>query len=245
MILMPRTKGRRSLVGYVGKGALAALALSLAACTSDEDSTVGSHLSQPPPNSPPRKPVESGDIAIVGQNVAHAIMDLPAISSATVPPMVQFGGVTSIVVPPIDTEPYTELFRDRLILLTREKLRFQERTLPMLVTGKKAKHAASSTPETSDEPEYKVLAEMRGHADDDTYRIQVQFVDLRTNDILLDELYRISKEDGGSQESAPSEQSSAPMAPPSMPSAPPVQQQPAPQPSDSAPQPAAPTTPTL
>ncbi len=170
-----------------------AAALALAGCAQVDDTT-GSRLTQPPPNSTPRQPIQADDIAIVGQDVAHSIMDLPAISGATVPPMVQFSGVTSIITPPIDTEPYTELFRDRLLLLTREKLRFQERTLPMLSTTKK-KHKETAAPQPSDEVEYQVLAEMRGRADDDTYKIQVQFVDAHTNEVLFDGLYRIRKED--------------------------------------------------
>lgn len=175
---------------------IGAFALGLFACAPVDDTT-GSRLAQPPAGTPPRKPDDAGDIAIVGQNVAQSIMNLPVVANATVPPLVQFNGVTSIIEPPIDTDPYTQLLRDRLLLLTREKLRFVEHTLPPLVTssGKKSrKKAAASTAESSTEPDYEILAELRGHANDDLYRIQVQFVDLQTSEVLFDGLYRIRKE---------------------------------------------------
>lgn len=192
--------------GQFARGvSLAALALALTACmATDVDDTTGSHLTQAPlaPDAKPRKPEDMDDIAIVGQVVAHAIMDLPVVATAPTPPLVQFTGVTSIIVSPvpIDTDPYTELLRDRLLLLTREKLRFVERTLPPLVVsspkkGKKKKQAQpSSTPEVAEDPDYQILAEMRGKYDDDLYRIQVQFVDIHTNEVLFDGLYRIRKE---------------------------------------------------
>src|SRR3984885_1244422 len=133
---------------------IAAFALTLAACApmEDEDSTVGSRLAQPPAGTPPQKPVDAGDIAIVGQEVAHSIMDLPVVANATVPPLVQFTGVTSIVDKPIDTEPYTQLLRDRILLLTREKLRFVEHTLPPYVPPtKKHKKAEPSPPDQNTE----------------------------------------------------------------------------------------------
>jgi hypothetical protein len=190
---------------------LAGLALAMAACAPVDD-TIGSHLVQPPPNSAPRTPVEAGDIAIVGQQVAHSIMDLPAIADASVPPLVQFTGVTSIITPPIDTTPYTELLRDRLLLLTREKLRFQERTLPPLIVGKKkSKKAEDAAPDESSEVDYQILAEMRGRADDDAYKIQVQFIDIHTSEVLFDGLYSIRKEE---ETEAPPEPSESPQAPP-------------------------------
>jgi hypothetical protein len=162
----------------------------------DEDSTVGSHLTQPPVGTPPQKPVDAGDIAIVGQEVAHSIMDLPAVASASVPPLVQFTGVTSIIDQPIDTDPYTTLLRDRLLLLTREKLRFVERTLPPYVPpGKHKKKAAPpESDQNTDNPDYEILAELRGHAENEFYRIQVQFVDTHSNEVLFNGLYRIRKE---------------------------------------------------
>lgn len=168
-------------------------AVTLTACMTTTDDTIGSRLAQPPAGTPPVKPIEAGDIAIVGQEVAHSLMDLPAIADATTPPMVQFTGVTSIIDKPVDTDPYTNLFRDRLILLTREKLRFVERTLPPLVTAKSRK-SESSSPGSGSEPDYQILAELRGHFEDDLYKIQVQFVDLRTGEILFDGLYHIRKE---------------------------------------------------
>jgi hypothetical protein len=176
---------------------IAAFALTLAACAPLEevDNNTGSHLAQPPAGTPPQKPVDAGDIAIVGQEVAHSIMDLPVVADATVPPLVQFTGVTSIVDKPIDTDPYTELLRDRILLLTREKLRFVEHTLPPYVPpSKKHKKAAPSPDQNTESADYEILAELRGHADSEFYRIQVQFVDIQTNEVLFDGLYRINKE---------------------------------------------------
>jgi hypothetical protein len=108
---------------------------------------------------------------------------------------VQFNGVTSIIDQPIDTEPYTTLLRDRLLLITREKLRFFERTLPPYVPpGKKGKKEAPPPAGNIDAPQYEILAELRGHADDDFYKIQVQFVDIQSSEVLFDGLYRIRKE---------------------------------------------------
>ncbi len=188
--------------------ALAAFTLGLAACAPMEevDNTTGSRLVQPPAGVPPQPPIEAGDIAIVGQMVSHAIMALPAVADASIPPLVRFNGVTSIIIPPIDTEPYTVLLRDRLLLLTREKLRFVEHTLPPY-TGKKKKAQPQPVQNTQD-AEYQILAELRGHADADTYRIQVQFVDIHSSEILFDAVYRIRKE--ADMESAPSPESSSP-----------------------------------
>jgi hypothetical protein len=214
---------------------LAGLVLAVSACAPVDD-TIGSRLVQPPPNSPPRKPVDAGDIAIVGQEVSHAILQLPEIANASVPPLVRFNGVTSIIKPPIDTEPYTELLRDRLLLLTREKLRFQEHTLPPLNSGKKkAKGSDDSGSSASSELDYQILAEMRGRADEDSYRIQIQFVDIHSNQVLFDELYNIRKEDDSGP--APSE-SPQPTPPEAAPQAAPEG---APPPSA----PIAPTSPTL
>jgi hypothetical protein len=203
MILSEETAGMKRLVRSM---ALAAFTLSLAACAPMEevDNTTGSRLVQPPAGVPPQPPIEAGDIAIVGQMVSHAIMALPAVADASIPPLVRFNGVTSIVVPPIDTEPYTVLLRDRLLLLTREKLRFVEHTLPPY-TGKKRKSESQPVQNTQD-AQYKILAELRGRADADTYRIQVQFVDIGSSEILFDAVYRIRKE--ADMESAPPPESS-------------------------------------
>ncbi len=194
---------------------LAVIALALAACAPVDDS-IGSHLAQPPAGTPPQKPVDAGDIAIVGQEVAHSIMDLPVVASAPVPPLVQFTGVTSIIDKPIDTDPYTELLRDRLLLLTREKLRFVEHTLPPYVPpekkGKKKK-AAPQPEENTTEPDYEILAELRGHAEDDFYKIQVEFVDIHTNEVLFNGLYRITKEASEQPPPEPSESTPVPTEP--------------------------------
>jgi len=177
---------------------IAAFALILVACAPVDDS-IGSRLTQPPAGTPPQKPTEAGDIAIVGQEVAHSIMDLPVVASAAIPPLVQFTGVTSIVDKPIDTEPYTELLRDRILLLTREKLRFFERTLPPYVppskNGKTKKEKSSPQPvQNTENPDYQILAELRGHAEDEFYKIQIEFVNIHTGEVLFNGLYRIRKE---------------------------------------------------
>jgi hypothetical protein len=195
MTLFQMTGGMRQLERNL---TLAGFALALAACAPVDD-TLGSHLAQPPAGTPPRTPVYAGDIAIVGQEAAHSIMDLPVIADATVPPLVQFTGVTSIIDKPIDTAPYTQLLRDRLLLLTREKLRFVEHTLPPLIVApsKKSKKAPTPPVENTENPDYEILAELRGHAEDEFYKIQVQFVDIQTNEVLFDGLYRIHKEASG------------------------------------------------
>jgi PBP1b-binding outer membrane lipoprotein LpoB len=207
------------------KIALVACALALAACAGDNDErdAMGSHLQQPPAGTRRPAPVDAGDIAIVGQDVAHEIMQLSPIASASVPPLVRFNGVTSIINPPIDTEPYTDLLRDRLLLLTRAKLRFVEHTLPPYVPGDHKKH--SSLPSsTGGDAQYQVLAEMRGQADADAYKIQIEFVEIASGDILFNETYRVAKE-AGSQPDA--DQYTSPMAPPpQQPQAPPAPRKP-------------------
>jgi hypothetical protein len=176
---------------------LAAAAWLVTACAPEDDS-IGSHLAQPAANMPKMQTIDAGDIAIVGQEVSHSIVELPAIASASVPPLVQFTGVTSIVDKPIDTDPYTELLRDRLLLLTREKLRFVEHTLPPYVPPSGKKHKAMQQPvQNTTDPDYEILAELRGHADADFLKIQVEFVDVHTNDVLFNQLYKIRPEAGG------------------------------------------------
>jgi hypothetical protein len=179
---------------------LGAAALSLVACAGEVDDTTGSRLQQPPPGSPIIKPTPAGDITIVGQEVGHAIIDLPEIANATTPPLVEFTGVTSIIVSPvpIDTQPYTDLLRDRLLLITRLKLRFVETTLPPLEVaatkkGKK-KAAPAAPPQNTTNPDYQILAELRGRYDADLYKIQVEFVNVQSGAVLFNELYSIRKE---------------------------------------------------
>jgi hypothetical protein len=214
--------GTRQIGRYI---LIAGCAVSLAGCAGmnlDEDNVTGSRLAQPPPGQPLPKAEEVGDITIAGQNFAHAIMDLPAVSGATVPPLVQFNGVTSIVNPPIDTEPYTELLRDRLLLLTREKLRFLEHTLPPYVPGKK--HAIDKQPvQNTSDPDFQILAELRGHAEADFYRIQIEFVDAHSHQVLYNGLYHIRPE-AGEQQSAPEPAGNNVQQPPPEPDRPPVPQ---------------------
>jgi hypothetical protein len=192
---------------WTGNVALVACALALAACAGgdlDVDDTTGSHLAQPPPGSPPDPTVQAGDIAIAAQEFSHSIRGLPQIANETTPPLVKFTGVTSILhdqngqLASVDTEPYTALLRDRLLLGDREQLRFVEHELPPLVTH--SKHGKSDSSE-SDSAQYKVLAELRGRADADFYRIQMEFVEIASGNVLFSAVYRISKE---APESSPS-----------------------------------------
>ncbi len=198
-----------------------ACALALFGCAgeNDERDSMGSHLYQPPAGTRRPPPVDAGDVAIVGQEVAQAILQLPSIASASTPPLVRFNGVTSIINPPIDTNPYTDLLRDRLLLLTREKLRFVEHTLPPYVPGGHHKHVEASSDESG--AQYQVLAEMRGQATADSYKIQVEFVDLGSGSVLFNQTYRIAKE-AGQQPSA--DEYTPPMAAPQSPSPAPRQQ---------------------
>ena len=72
---------------------------ALAGCSPAVDDTTGSRLA-PGAYASGQMPqaTEAGDIAIAGQYFAHAIDDLPEVSGAANPPLVQFTGVTSIVV---------------------------------------------------------------------------------------------------------------------------------------------------
>lgn len=182
------------------RGVLLAMgALALTGCMGAVDDSVNSHLAQSP-GATTQTPVEAGDIAIAGQNFAHAIRALPEVVSAPKPPMVRFTGVTSVVTGkvPVDTDPYTQLLRDRLVLGCREKLRFVERELPPLVIAspKKSKSKKDVPPSvaTTSDPDYQVLAELRGSYDSDFYKIQMQFVDFHTGAVLFNALYRIRKE---------------------------------------------------
>lgn len=206
------------VMGRVVPGlAAAAVVLTLAACAPVDD-TLGSRLTQSPAGTEPQKPTEAGDVAIAGQQFAHSVMDLPEVANATTPPMVQFTGVTSIVDKPVDTDPYTELLRDRLLLITREKLRFVERTLPPLVIAPKKGKSKKDVPAPvaiSTDPDYQVLAELRGHFEDDFYKIQIEFVDAHTGQVLFNGLYRIHKE----AQAAPDPNAPPPVVDPSAPAA--------------------------
>jgi hypothetical protein len=194
---------------WFSKVALLTSALALAACAGgdlDVDDTTGSHLAQPPAGTPPEPTVEAGDIAIAAQEFSHSIRDLPQIANATTPPLVKFGGVTSIIrdkngqLASIDTAPYTGLLRDRLLLGDREKLRFVERQLPPLDSeSKHGKHASDDAIE-SESPDYEVKAEMRGRAESDDYRIQIEFQDTHSGDVLFSAVYRIHQEAPGSND---------------------------------------------
>jgi len=177
---------------------LTAGGLTLAACaTTPIDDTVNSRLTQPTPPAA-QAPIEAGDIAIAGQYAAHSIRDLPQIANSQKPLLVQFTGVTSIVDGPVDTEPYTDLLRDRLVVGSHEKLRYVERELPPLVLAKpkkiKSKKDLPPPVQVESDPDYQVLAELRGNFTDDLYKIQIQLVDFHTGEVLFNGLYRIRKE---------------------------------------------------
>jgi hypothetical protein len=163
----------------------AAATLALAACASV-------------PNEPPLPQMDAAgepilpadDVAVAGQEASHSIMDLPEVAQATVPPLVKFEHVTSALAAPIDTEPYTDLLRDRLLLLTREKLRFVEHTLPPL-HGKKGKKGAGVSGGNAD---YEITAVLGPDAGPDTYLIRIEFVDLHTGQPIFSGLYRIRPE---------------------------------------------------
>jgi hypothetical protein len=202
-----------------GRGALlATAALALVSCAGEVDNTTGSRLTQPPPGSPVVPPTPAGDITIVGQEVGHAILDLPEVANATVPPLVQFTGVTSIIESPtpIDTQPYTDLLRDRLLLITRLKLRFIERTLPAYVapnakkSKKKAEPSSTSPVQNTTNPDYQILAELRGRYDADLYKIQVEFVQVSSGTVLFNGLYSIRKEGPTNYDTTPSQQAAEP-----------------------------------
>jgi len=197
LLLLPRMTFFTNRSGWNLACALG-LALALAGCMGgDVDDTTGSRLVQPPPSGTPQPPIEAGDIAIAGQDFAHSVCDLPGIADAPKPPLVQFTGVTSIINGPVDTEPYTDLLRDRLLLGTREKLRFVERTLPPLVTTTHKLHHKEKLPPDvliDTNPDYQVLAELRGKYEDDLYRIQIQLVDFNTGAVVFDAVYHIRKE---------------------------------------------------
>jgi len=177
---------------------ISAGALALAACaTTPVDDTLNSRLTQP--GSPTAEvPIDAGDIAIAGQYAAHSIRDLPQVINAPKPLLVQFTGVTSIINGPVDTQPYTDLLRDRLVVGSHEKLRYVEHELPPLVLAKpkkiKSKKDLPPPVEVNSDPDYQVLAELRGNFNDDLYKIQIQFVDFHTGEVLFNGLYRIRKE---------------------------------------------------
>jgi hypothetical protein len=201
-MIFSRDVGRSGLE----KLALLAAVLSLAACAGEErDDTTGSRLYQAPipqgQKGPP--PIEAGDIAIAAQLFSHDIRELPQVSGLTVPQLVQFAGVTSIVrdengqLAPVDTQPYTDLLRDRLLLGDREKLRFVERQLPAFHTKTAHKDAEAPIQVDNGDANFRVLAELRGHANSNALRIQMEFV-ARDGSILLNNTYRIRPEAAGS-----------------------------------------------
>jgi PBP1b-binding outer membrane lipoprotein LpoB len=172
--------------------------LILAACaTTPVEDTLNSRLTQPV-SPTAQASIDAGDIAIAGQYASHSIRDLPQVTDAPKPLLVQFTGVTSIINGPVDTEPYTTLLRDRLVVGSHEKLRYVERELPPLILAKpkkiKSKKELPPPVEINSDPDYQVLAELRGNYTDDLYKIQIQFVDFHTGEVLFNGLYHIRKE---------------------------------------------------
>jgi hypothetical protein len=150
---------------------------------------------------------EADDVAIAGQMAAHAIIEQPEIAGATKPPMVRFKGVTSDLATPVDTEPYTDLLRDRLLLITREKLRFEEHTLPPLHG-----HKVGPAPDA----DYQLTAVLGADAGPDTYLVRIEFIDLHAGQPVFNGLYRIRPEatappDAAPVTGAPGTESTAPM----------------------------------
>ena len=95
--------------------------------------------------------------------------------------------------------------------------------MPPSKKGKKKKSEEEQQPaQNITNPDYEILAEIRGHAEADTYRIQVEFVDVHSNQILFTGLYRIRKE----AENQPAPDVAPDVAPP--PSQPPENQPPPP-----------------
>jgi hypothetical protein len=194
---MNRTTFWRQLDRWKNGVFLGAAAVTLAGCAS----TV-SMPTQPEVDAATGQTIqEAGDIVIVGQLVSHSIMDLPEISGASVPPLVQFAGVTSAINGPVDTGAYTDLLRDRILLLTREKLRFVERQLPPLGSGHK--HHGSLPLDVNTDADYRLTAVLRGNFDDDTYLVQVAFNDLRSGTVPFSGVYRIRKEAQAEPEQTP------------------------------------------
>ncbi|HEY0256750.1 MAG TPA: hypothetical protein VGC39_04840 [Candidatus Methylacidiphilales bacterium] len=183
----------------ITRGAILAAATSLlAACaTTPVDDAVNSRLTQPA-DPAAQVPIEAGDIAIAGQYAAHSIRDLPQVANSPKPLLVQFTGVTSIINGPIDTDAYTTLLRDRLVVGSHEKLRYVERELPPLVLAKpkkiKSKKDLPPPVQVESDPDYQLVAELRGNFTDDLYKIQIQFTDYHTGEVLFNGLYRIRKE---------------------------------------------------
>jgi hypothetical protein len=205
--------------------ALVVGALALAACASEEvDDVTGSRLQQPvlAQGEKPPLPIEAGDIAIAAQLFSHDIRQLPQIDSLTVPQLAQFTGVTSIVrdhngqLAQVDTQPYTDLLRDRLLLGDREKLRFVERELPAYQPPTTHRHKESPAPSEIDngDADYRVLAELRGYGDSSSLRIQMEFVDAHTGAVLLNEVYRIRREAPGSGSTEAVSDQDVPSGPP-------------------------------
>lgn len=154
--------------------------------------------------------IQAGDVAIAGQLASHSIMNLSEVADATTPPLVRFSGVTSIVNGPVDTQPYTSLLRDRLLLLTREKLRFVERQLPAFKPHKVRHSSDVGGPlDVASDADYQIMAQLRGNFSDDTYLLDVEFIDLHTNQPLFNGDYRIHKEEQAAPE-APMEGNPAP-----------------------------------
>jgi hypothetical protein len=121
--------------------------------------------------------------------------------------MVRFKGVTSDLATPIDTEPYTDLLRDRLLLITREKLRFEEHTLPPLHG-----HKVGPPPDA----DYQLTAALGADAGPDTYLMRIEFIDLHSGQPVFNGLYRIRPEAGAApadaaSTGAPGTESTAPM----------------------------------
>jgi hypothetical protein len=132
-----------------------------------------------------------GDLAVAGSNIAQSIRSLPEILAAAKPPIIQLQGVTSIVINgPIDTEPYADLLRDRLNAGDDNKVHYMERQLPQLHHERREK----SDDDLSMSPDYQLFAELQGNAKKPTLTLQIQLINVHTQQVAFDHRYHISQE---------------------------------------------------
>ncbi len=185
----------------------------------DDGPPVGSHLVQPAAGQLRPKPEEAGDIAVAGSTMAQEIRTLPVILAAPKPPIIQLQGVTSIVQNgPIDTEPYSNLLRDRLNAGDDNKVHYMERQLPQA-----RHHREGSDNDLDMSADYQLMAELQGNARHPMLTLQVQLIDAHTNQIVFDQSYRIRQEaaspdaPGGAGDNTPPPPEIAPTPPPSDP----------------------------
>ena len=181
----------------------------------DEDNAVGSRLAQPPQGVPLPKAEEVGDITIAGQEFCprrHGLARRRRCGCAR-------RWCDSTASPALSTSrSIRNLTRSSCaiacFLLTREKLRFIEHTLPPYVPGKKHKSEDKQPVQNISDPDFEILAELRGHADAEFYRIQIEFVDAHSHEVLYNGLYHIRPEASDQQSAQEPAASNDQVAPP-------------------------------